>query len=159
MGLSFYGYIILTRILRGGEQTAFKAIFWVIIVIVAALRLIIAVYHGRFITQPSDYLQVLISHLHIGYFTGIALVECITSALLLKHLASALRSSKGAALRGGLLKYLLLSTEIRVTILSLISISRTVTHGFLIGPQSAAKPAVQFDRFAATLEILFPIVM
>lgn len=67
--------------------------------------------------------------------------------------------SQQAGLNVSLLRYLMRSTEIRLTLLAFISILRTFTYSFQYTAQSAASPVNQMDRFAATLEMLFPVLM
>ncbi|KAI8680847.1 hypothetical protein NCS56_00491000 [Fusarium sp. Ph1] len=158
-GLSLYNYLILIKILDFRSRVVFQACYWAIIVVVSALKLAILYYRIRLLLSPSDDMITLIGRLHIGYFGGIAAAECISAALLLRHFSSAYRTSTVIALRGGLFKYLMRSTEIRVAMLCLIGVSRAITYSFQATAQSATTLAGQFDRFAATLEMLFPVVM
>ncbi|KAK8912050.1 hypothetical protein VCV18_013030 [Metarhizium anisopliae] len=159
-GLSCYGYIIVTGMLSHGHRVTFKAFFWASILVITAIRFVILAYHIlSLLESPGGNLPHIVTHLHIGYFSGLVLVESVTSTLLLKRFNSARKMSEDAALPCSLFRYLMRSTEIRVAILTLISICRTITHVFLISAQSSASVASQIDRFAATLEILFPVAM
>jgi hypothetical protein len=145
--MSFYSYLILTRVLRQRERMIFKILFWAMMVIILMIRLVILVSRARDIINVSTSEQPLIDHLHIGYFSSIAVVECISAFFLLRKFAQAKRTSLAAAKQGGLFSYLMKSTEIRLAILALIGISRAITYS----SQTTAQ--------AATLECLFPIIM
>ncbi|KAL2873846.1 hypothetical protein SGCOL_010994 [Colletotrichum sp. CLE4] len=119
----------------------------------------IAVSRAKFILRGNTNLQSTVNNLHIGYFVLIASLECISSFFLLKTFAEVKSTSLRAALKGGLFKYLMRSTEVRVATLAVIGTMRAVTYSFQIAAQSATNAASQIDRFAYTLECLFPVVM
>lgn len=119
----------------------------------------IAVSRARFILRGNTNLQSTVNNLHIGYFVLIASLECISSFFLLKTFAEVKSTSLRAALKGGLFKYLMRSTEVRLATLALVGTMRAVTYSFQIAAQSATNAASQIDRFAYTLECLFPVVM
>jgi hypothetical protein len=158
-GMSFYSYLILTRVLRQRERMIFKILFWAMMVIILMIRLVILVSRARDIINVSTSEQPLIDHLHIGYFSSIAVVECISAFFLLRKFAQAKRTSLAAAKQGGLFSYLMKSTEIRLAILALIGISRAITYSSQTTAQAATNVASQCDRFVYTLECLFPIIM
>ncbi|KAH8661112.1 hypothetical protein BGZ61DRAFT_499586 [Ilyonectria robusta] len=161
-GLSFYSYAILVRILRGVERTIFMSLFWTLVLVITAVRLGIMVVRVRFILDDnhSPSLQRTVDHLHVGYFTAIAVVECASAVFLLRTFRAARRTSVTTTLgRGELFRYLMRSTEIRLATLALIGVMRAVTYSFQNTAQSAEGVAGQLDRFAYTLECLFPIVM
>ncbi|KAJ6436367.1 short-chain dehydrogenase [Purpureocillium lavendulum] len=158
-GLPFYSYIILTRILLSPQLLIFKTMFWSLILSIAAIKLTILSLRVYYISEPSADLLQLINHLHIGYFSGTAIAECLSAGFLLNNFRVALRASEHTPLRGDLLKYLMRSTEIRVALLALIGISRTITFTFQVTAQSATTLSGQFDRFTYALETLFPVVM
>ena len=158
-GLSFYSYLVLIAILDWKRRAVFQACYWSLILLIAASKFAILALRVRYLLTSSEGVLRIIGRLHIGYFGGIALVEIVSAALLLKHFKTAFHISAVVSLRGGLFRYLMRSTEIRVALLSLIGISRAITYSFQVTAQSATTLAGQFDRFAATLEIMFPVVM
>ena len=133
--------------------------FWALILTISGIKFTILSYRVCYLLGHTNDLLHLINHLHIGYFSGTAIVECLSAAFLVRNFSFALRASEHAALPGSLFKYLMRSTEIRVALLTLIGISRTITFTFQVTAQSATTLSGQFDRFTYTLETLFPIVM
>lgn len=108
----------------------------------------------------GDSLQDTINALHIGYFVLIALVECTSAYFLLKIFAGAKSdSAKAAASQTGFFKYLMRSTEVRLALLAVIGVMRAITYSFQTHAQSATDIASQLDRFAYTMECLFPVIM
>lgn len=161
-GLSFYSYAILARVLRGVERTIFMSLFWALVLVITAVRLGIMPVRVRFILDDnhSPSLQRTVDHLHVGYFTAIAVVECASAVFLLRTFRTARRTSITTTLgRGELFRYLMRSTEIRLATLALIGVMRAVMYSFQNTAQSAEGVAGQLDRLAYTLECLFPIVM
>jgi hypothetical protein len=158
-GLSFYSYVILSRVLRNRRWQVFAGLFWGIMVIIGALRIMVAVTRVRSIMNGADTLQKTINSLHIGYFVSIAVVECVSSFFLLNVFASAKTTSLKAAIKTGLFRYLMRSTEVRLALLAVLGVMRAVTYSFQVSAQSATNIASQLDRFAYTLECLFPFVM
>jgi hypothetical protein len=159
--MSFYSYGILARVLRNRERVTFITIFWVLMVIIVTFRSLILGNRIRFILNDSVDVEIqhMINAFHIGYFVAIALVECASAFFLLRKFASAKSTSVEAARNWGLFSYLMRSTEIRLTLLALIGITRAVTYSFQDAAQSATSIASQLDRFAYTLECLFPVVL
>jgi hypothetical protein len=135
------------------------ALFWSMIVIISGIRLAILISRARQIVAGTNHLQKLIDHLHVGYFSGIAVIETISAVFLLRKFASARKTSLEVASTSGLFKYLMRSTEIRLAALALIGITRAVTYSFQTEAQSATSVASQIDRFVFTLECLFPVIM
>jgi hypothetical protein len=158
-GFSFYSYIILNRVLRDTKKKIFIAVFWVLIVGIAVARVIIAVQRAKLIIENNDSLQPLINHLHIVYFVLIALIECFSAFFLLKTFATAKRMSHKAALGTGLFRHLMRSTEVRLALLAVLGTMRAITYSFQVNAQSASDVAGQLDRFAYTMECLFPVIM
>ncbi|KAF7555779.1 hypothetical protein G7Z17_g1915 [Cylindrodendrum hubeiense] len=158
-GLSFYSYVILSRVLRNRRWQIFAALFWTIIVVIAALRIMIAVTRVRSILDGGDSFQKLINNLHIGYFVSIAVIECVSAYFLITVFASAKTTSLKAAIKTGLFRYLMRSSEIRLALLAVLGVMRAVTYSFQTSAQSATNIASQVDRFAYTMECLFPFVM
>lgn len=126
---------------------------------VITLRVLIAVTRARFLLSGEMHLQDLISNAHIGYFTSIAAVECVSSYFLLSMFASAKTTSLKAAIKTGLVRYLMRSTEVRLALLSILGVMRAITYSFQTTAQSASNTAGQLDRFAYTLQCLFPFVL
>jgi hypothetical protein len=143
-------------------------------VAIAAIRTVIMVTRIRFIistagpggnlnavaTSAGDLtLQATVDHLHVAYFTTIALVECACAFFLLREFSAAKRTSVRAAIKTGLFSYLMRSTEIRVALLAVIGVMRAITYSFQSEAQEATNLPSQLDRFAYTLECMFPIIM
>lgn len=158
-GLSFYSYVILSRVLRGRQWYIFAVLFWTTILAIAVVRIMIAVMRVRLILDGNDGLQTTINHLHIGYFVLIAVVECVSSYFLLTIFASAKTTSLRAAIKTGLFQYLMRSTEVRLALLAILGTMRAITYSFQATAQSATNVASQLDRFAYTMECLFPVIM
>ena len=159
MGLSFYSYVILSRVLRGRRWQIFVVLFWAFMVALCAVRILIAITRVRYIVTGDKGLQVVINHLHLGYFPLLAALECVSAYYLLTTFARAQRNSLMHATKTGLFRYLMRSTEVRIALLALVGIMRAVTYSFQVKPQRALNVASQVDRFAYTLECLFPILM
>jgi hypothetical protein len=119
----------------------------------------IAIMRVRSIIDGGDSNQEVINNLHIGYFVSIAAVECISAYFLLTVFASAKATSLKAAIEAGLFRYLMRSTEVRLALLAVIGVMRAITYSFQTAAQSATNVASQLDRFAYTMECLFPFVM
>ena len=153
--------MILTRVLRNRSRTAFQVIFWVLMAVITCLRVAIMANRVRYVLGHSVAadLQLLIDHLHVGYFSSIAVVECVSAVFLLRTFNAARRISMAAALRSGLFRYLVRSTEIRLALLAIVGVTRAVTYSFQSTAQSATSIASQLDRFAYTLECVFPMMM
>lgn len=127
--------------------------------VIAAIRIMIAVTRVRSILAGGDSFQKLINNLHIGYFVSIAVVECVSAYFLINVFASAKTTSLKAAIKTGLFRYLMRSTEVRLALLAVLGVMRAITYSFQTTAQSATNVASQLDRFAYTLECLFPFVM
>ncbi|KAF5966629.1 hypothetical protein FBULB1_11548 [Fusarium bulbicola] len=158
-GLSFYSYIILSRVLRGRQWIIFATGFWFMIISVSSIRVVIAAVRARRIMNALDTDQSLINHLHMGYFILIALLECLSSFFLLRVFSSAKSTSLSAAIKAGLFRYLMRSTEVRLALLAVLGIIRAVTYSFQNAEQSATNLASQIDRFAYSMECMFPVMM
>ncbi|KAN0077902.1 hypothetical protein V8E54_006206 [Elaphomyces granulatus] len=158
-GMSFYSYLILVHILQRRQRLIFVGLFWTIIVALFTIRAVILTTRVRLNIDDRQDLQPFIDHLHVGYFTMIALIECLSAFFLLQKLAAALQQSVEAAAKPGLFRYLMRSTEIRLSVLALVGISRAITYSFQTTSQSATGVASQIDRFVYTLECVFPVMM
>lgn len=119
----------------------------------------IAVNRTKLIMNDDEGLQPLINYLHVTYFVLIAVIECFSSYFLLRTFATAKRMSHKAALGTGLFRHLMRSTEVRLALLAVLGIMRAITYSFQVNAQSAADVAGQLDRFAYTMECLFPVIM
>jgi hypothetical protein len=157
-GLSFYSYMILTRVLQKRARLIFLSLFWVIMVLIVGLRFSIMGCRAQNTINDNDKLQTIIARLHIGYFALIAVIEIISAFFLLRVFALARKQSEVVG-RGGLFRYLTQSTETRLATLALIGFTRAITYSFQKNVQSASDVAGQIDRFVFTLECMFPIVM
>jgi hypothetical protein len=135
------------------------SLFWTIMAALLTIRTFILASRAKDIIQGSTSRQKTIDHLHVGYFSSIALVECISAFFLLRKFASARRTSIEAASTSGLFGYLMKSTEIRLATLAVIGFSRAITYSFQTTAQSATTTASQLDRFVYTLECMFPVML
>lgn len=158
-GLSFYSYVILRRVLRGKQHVIFITLFWVFITSLVAVRVAITVLRVRSVVEIPTNFQPTIVNLHIAFFVLVATLECLSAFFLLRKFATAKSTSMKAALRTGLIQYLLRSTEVRVALLCLTGITRAVTYSFQGTAQSATTVPGQVDRFAYTIESMFPIML
>lgn len=158
-GITFYSYMILTRLLPQRELIWLKTIFWSLMMFVAAARMVILVNRVRAILDPSLDLKSLINGMHIGYFVGLALIECTSATFLIRTFISAKKISVHVSHRAALFRHLMRSTEIRQAILALLGITRAVTYFFQPTLQASTNLASQIDRFIYTLECLFPVML
>lgn len=101
------------------------------------------------------------NYLLLGYYISITLVECISAVFLLKNFQMVLRTAMASANRsGGLYRYIMRSTEIRLATMAFIGIGRTITTSVnLFGDKQKQGLATDIDWFIYTIECLFPIVM
>lgn len=147
------------RVLRRKDRVVFMCLFWSCMGILFGLRMAILATRCKQTLSPDSNLQKLVSNLHIGYFSCIALVEIMSSIFLLRKFENARKTQIEAASKSGLFKYLMRSTEIRLATLALIGITRAVTYSFQTAEQSATSVANQIDRFVYTMECVFPMIM
>jgi hypothetical protein len=105
-------------------------------------------------SEDADMLNT-VNLLHIGYFTAVALVECLSAFFLLRKFHWA----RGSTMNVGLFSYLMRSTETRLALLAIVGVTRAVTYSFQTTAQSATTIASQLDRFAYTLECVFPVMI
>jgi hypothetical protein len=122
-------------------------------------RIPIAVFEIRPLLQSEVPLPIITNYLHIGHYSLIALLECISAYFMIDLFVSAKKTSLEAALRVGLFRYLVRSTEIRVAILAVLGITRTFTHAFRTPGPKLSNIASQLDLFIYTLTCLFPVVL
>lgn len=157
--MSFYAYRILIHALACRSRVYFLAMFWTLVIFTCAIRAAICVNRAIILAHDSEQVQRRISLLHVGYFTLVALIEICSSAFLLHTLIKARYISPQNSPFKKAFLYLIRATEIRLMSLCLIGITRAVTYSFQTTFQGAVTPAGQLDRFAYTLECLFPFVM
>jgi hypothetical protein len=145
------------KILERHSRIIFMMLFWILIAAISSLRAAILIIRVQYILDGSQVSEALrtINSLHIGYFISIALVECLSAFFLLHKFNWAHRF----ALEASLFSYLMRSTEIRLALLALVGVTRAVTYSFQATAQSATTVANQLDRFAYTLECMFPVMM
>jgi hypothetical protein len=146
-------------VLKQRSRVIFMSLFWTIMAILLTIRTFILANRAKDILEGITSRQKTIDHLHIGYFSSIALMECISAFFLLRKFASARRTSIEASSTSGLFSYLMRSTEIRLATLALIGFSRAITYSFQTTAQSATTTASQLDRFVYTLECVFPVML
>ena len=143
----------------GRELKVFRCIFWAFMGIIVVLRAFIATARAHGVLHKDLDLRRYVNNLHLGYFTSIALVECVSAFFLLRKLASVRRSLRQAELRSGIFQYIVRSTEARVATLAVLGASRAATYCFQPRGQQASSTANQIDRFVYTLECMFPVMM
>lgn len=161
-GLSFYSYIILIKILHGKNRQLFITLYWIGIFVVFVFKIAITILRLQDILGGTLSRVLIIDRMHIGYFVGIALVEMLSSYFLLRKFLRAQQTSSELAQRGasgGLFSYLMRSTEIRLMMLTVIGLTRSITYSFQTTAQSATSISGEVDRFVVVLECMFPIVM
>jgi len=160
VGLSFYSYQILYRVLSGKQKKVFLTLFWLLVCSITAVRVTILIHRAIDVSHNSLALQHTIDHLHVAYFTMIALTECLCSYFLIRtfHRAST-SSSVLTSTSSNIFKRLSRSAEIRLATLAPIGVCRAITYSFQRDPQEATDTVGELDRFMYSLECLFPIVM
>ncbi|KAK1446814.1 hypothetical protein CCUS01_02373 [Colletotrichum cuscutae] len=158
-GISFYSYAILTRVLRSRDRIIFMTLFWIVIGAIFVLRMMILVSRVKILVNGESDLMPTINGLHVGYFSSLAVLECLSAFFLLRKFAAAKSISQGASIAPTLFQHLMRSTEIRLAILALIGVTRAVTYFFQPTVQQARTVAGQIDRFVYTLECMFPVMI
>ncbi|KAF7596537.1 hypothetical protein BBP40_001411 [Aspergillus hancockii] len=164
-GLSFYSYQILAHTLHDLTRTLFLSIFWILMAAIASIRMailasrVLEITTGAVFSHSTGPLQHRIDYLHVGYFATIALVETWSSFFLIRLLHRAYAVSPKLSFTRLVFRYLLSTTEMRVASLCFIGITRAVTSSLQVTSQMATTVAGQLDRFAYTMECLFPLVM
>lgn len=133
-------------------------------IIVVTLRFAALVIEPVYTLQHKISLDVYQSstrNLGVTCFVAIALIELTSAVFLLRNFRAGLKASTTSPPRGGqLFRYLMRSTEIRVTSLALIGITRAATYSFhAIGSGATEGVANQLDRLMVIMQALFPIVM
>jgi hypothetical protein len=126
---------------------------------ILAARISITVLRVGIVEGRDDGVQQIINRLHVGYFSLIAVVECVSAFFLLRTFHKAKILSRETAIRTDLIRHLMRSTEGRLALLALLGIMRACTYSFQVSVQSATSVASQLDRFAYTLECMFPVMM
>ncbi|KAL8420801.1 hypothetical protein RB594_003565 [Gaeumannomyces avenae] len=164
-GMSMYSYVMLTRVLTGRARSVFMTLFWVVMGVVAVVRfLILGAHVSVFMSGPGPHahrvdldMQRLINYLHVGYFVGIAVLECFSAIFLLRVFAG--NRARGDATTVSVFRHFVRSTEFRVASLALVGTSRAVTYFFRPSLEAATTTASQIDRFIYTLECLFSVML
>jgi len=141
------------------SRRIFITVFWISMLGILVVRTMIAVFRFRLIRDQDTVRQEFINHLHIAYFVLIALVECVSAYFLLRTFAAGHKMSVTAFTTTTPFRYLIRSTELRLALLALLGIMRAVTYSFQVSAQSATSVASQLDRFAYTMECMFPIIL
>ncbi|ETS80650.1 hypothetical protein PFICI_08179 [Pestalotiopsis fici W106-1] len=159
VGVSFYSYAILIKLLKSRSRMVFCILFWTVVSAIITVRLVILVGRIKIIQDPDTKYQQSVNYLHVGYFSLIAVLECLSAFFLLRKFASAQRASIDTLLNTSLLQHLMRSTETRVASLALLGISRAITYAFCPSLPQALTTAGQVDRFIYTLECMFPLMM
>ncbi|GJP89799.1 putative Tyrosyl-tRNA synthetase [Aspergillus niger] len=158
-GLPLYSYQILVHMLHGRARCFYKSTFWTALSMVVVIRVAIATMRAIQILDGSVPLTRAINFLHIGYFSSIAIAETYSSVLLIGFLRKAYRTALIVSSMRPVLRYLLWSTEVRLSGLCLVGIVRAATYPFQLVEQHAVNIPNQIDRFVYSLECLFPVLL
>ncbi|KAL2860998.1 uncharacterized protein BJX67DRAFT_391646 [Aspergillus lucknowensis] len=158
ISLSFYSYQILSCTLTGRDRSAYRCGFWVCLLALVAVRVAILVLRTVEILHEPDF-KSLIGFLHVGYFALLAVLETCSSWLLIRFFLNAHGMAPAGSRTLYLFKFLLRSTELRVSALSVIGITRATAYPFQIAEHLVVNIPNQIDRFAYTLECLFPVIL
>lgn len=161
-GLSLYNYLILVHALQGRTRSIYRCIFWILIVAIAVVRISILVLRAlEALAAPTSgpaSLKTPIDFLHIGYFTSIAVVDTYSSMFLIRFLLEAYWSAPAPSPTRSVYIVLLWSAEMRLSSLCFISITRAATYPFHVVAYHAVSVPNQIERFAYTLDCLFPMI-
>ncbi|OHF02250.1 hypothetical protein CORC01_02530 [Colletotrichum orchidophilum] len=160
-GISFYSYVMLTHLLTGRSRKIYLTVFWILIAGITALRgtILIARLNDLY-NVNNNTASKIIDWAHVGYFVLLAILECLSAFYLLRKFASTKKRSLRAALNISLWGHLMRSTEIRVSSLALIGVTRSITYSFhpsLLNTTDTTP--MQIDRFVYTLECIFPVIL
>ncbi|KAH6869327.1 hypothetical protein B0T10DRAFT_523821 [Thelonectria olida] len=158
-GLLMYSYIILRHVLYGTRRYVFIWLFWFLMIAIVVVRCFIILFRARYILHDDMTKRVIVDDLHIGYFGFMAVLECLSAYFLIARLTSVKKTSLQAGLGVGIFRSLTRSTEVRVAILAVQGILRTITHSLQVPGQQATNLANQLDRFMYALLCLFPVVL
>ncbi|KAJ2896200.1 hypothetical protein MKZ38_005768 [Zalerion maritima] len=158
-GLPFYSFFILLPILRDRPRKIFLTLFWLGTISTVAFRTGILVCRVRLMLSEAGGLQSVVNYLHVGYYASIALVEIVGAVFLLRIFAQAKKMTSQLPSPSSLFGYLMRSTELRIALLALLGIARSVTHSFQTEAQAATGLASQLDRFVYTLQCMFPVML
>jgi hypothetical protein len=136
-------------------------LFWFTILALVFVRVAIAVTRVKYILGGNIGYQDTVNRLHMAYFPLLAVLECLSAYYLLTTFAKVKMNAfkLKRASKSSLFQYLMRSTEVRLALLAVVGIMRAVTYSFQQTAQSATNIASQIDRFAYTLECLFPMVI
>lgn len=157
--MPLYSYQILVHMLHGRARCFYKSTFWTALGMVVVIRVAIATMRAIQILDGSVPLTRAINFLHIGYFSSIAIAETYSSVLLIGFLRKAYRTALIVSSMRPVLRYLLWSTEVRLSGLCLVGIVGAATYPFQLVEQHAVNIPNQIDRFVYSLECLFPVLL
>jgi hypothetical protein len=122
-------------------------------------RTILLVYRIKSIFQGDEAFTTVVNGAHVGYFVSLACVECLSAFFLLHTFVKAKKTSEQLSLRSDFTKYLIRSTEFRLSFVALIGVSRAITFLFHPPISGAASVSSQIDVFLYTLECVFPVIL
>ncbi|KAG7289848.1 hypothetical protein NEMBOFW57_006225 [Staphylotrichum longicolle] len=139
-GLPFYGYVILSSILRNTRKRyVFANLFWALMVAIVVVYIMIATTRIRNIVgNDSDSGLQYTNRSHVAYFLLIV-------------------STKNSLNQTGW--FLMRSTEVRLALLAIVGTMRAVTYSFQVSAQSATSVGGQIYRFCCMMEGLFPVIL
>lgn len=138
------------------------AIFWCFAAALTTVRTSIAAFRVRSVlgTKSSVDNNRIVYYLHVVFFSLIALLEIVASCtLIMKYYSASRVSSRERLPSSPLYPYLMKSTIVRLGILALAGISRTVTFYFLVPSRTPDSTARTLDSCAYTVECAFPVIL
>ena len=160
IGLPFYSYFILRRILNGKERTFFLMVFWVLITGAISQRTCILVYRTFAARFPERNFVPNVNAHHMGNFALIGATELFSAFFLLKKFYRSRKRAAGiSGSNVGLIRQLARSTEVRVAFLAFIGVGRSITYSFMVDALVARNIPSQIDRFAVVAETMFPMIL
>lgn len=138
------------------------AVFWCFAAVLSTVRICIAAFRVRSVlgTASTANDSRVVYYCHVLFFALIASLEIAASCTLLAKYRSASRvSSRERMLSSTLYPYLMKSTIIRLGMLALVGISRTITFYFLVPTRTPDSSARTADSCAYTIECAFPAIL
>lgn len=161
-GINFYSYFILVQLLRRRARLAFMAVFWCFAVAITTVRTSIAAFRVRTVLGTGSITNNsnVVYYLHVLFFVLIAFLEIIAfCTLLLKFYSASRISSRERLPPKTLYPCLMKSTILRLGMLVLVGISRTITFSFLLSNHETYSTARTADTCAYIVECAFPIII
>ena len=158
LGLCFYSYFILNRILQRRPRRIYMAGFWFIFACTGVVHLAALISglkkHPLWIWYDAIY----------AHFAGIAILEIWNAFWLLRAFLAARRGSADARHNGrsaSLLGELIRSTEVRVGVLFAVGITRLVTNWInqVSKNVNTLTYVALFDGLAIMAEQFYPDIM